>query len=73
MAKIEVLSEIAGVVREICAQPGDALRAEDPVILVECMKMEIPVCSPRAGKLVAVLVAPGEPVSEGQAVASIET
>ena len=72
MARFQVLAEVAGVVREILARPGDALQADDAVVLVECMKMEIPIASPAAGTVLEVLVAPGERVGEGQAVALLE-
>jgi biotin carboxyl carrier protein len=41
-------------------------------MIIESMKMEIPVASPRAGTVVEIRVAEGEPVKEGQVVAIIE-
>jgi len=51
---------------------GDALAAEDTIMILESMKMEIPVETEQAGKLVELLVAEGDPVDEGQPVAVIE-
>ena len=72
MARIEVISEIAGRVWRIDAAVGTALAEEDPVITLECMKMEIPVVAPSSGTLAEVLVAEGEAVAEGQVVAALE-
>ncbi len=72
MARIEVISEIAGRVWRIDAVVGTALAEEDPVITLECMKMEIPVVAPSSGTLAEVLVAEGEAVAEGQVVAALE-
>ena len=73
MARIDVISEIAGRVWRIDAEIGAALAEEDPVITLECMKMEIPVMAPTDGTLTEVLVAEGEPVAEGQVVAKLES
>jgi acetyl-CoA carboxylase biotin carboxyl carrier protein len=72
MAKIDVISEIAGRVWRIDAAVGSALTEEDPVITLECMKMEIPVVAPSNGTLVEVLVAEGEAVAEGQVIATLD-
>jgi len=71
MATFEIRSEVAGKVVRIEAQVGAPLAAEDTVILVECMKMEIPVPAPAAGVLVAIHVAEGEQVEEDQHVATL--
>ena len=73
MAKIEVTSEVTGNVWEIQAKVGDVLAEEDAIMILESMKMEIPVEAPVAGKLVALLVAEEDSVDEDQVVAVIET
>lgn len=70
--RIEVVSDVAGKVWKIEAAVGDALAAEDTIMILESMKMEIPVETEQAGKLVELLVAEGDPVDEGQPVAVIE-
>ena len=73
MAKIEVTSEVTGNVWKIQAKVGDVLAEEDVIMILESMKMEIPVEAPVAGKLVELLVAEEDSVDEGQIVAVIET
>ena len=73
MAKIEVTSEVTGNVWKIQAKVGDVLAEEDVIMILESMKMEIPVEAPVAGKLVELLVAEEDSVDEEQVVAVIET
>ena len=72
MAKIEVTSEVTGNVWKIQAQVGDVLAEEDVIMILESMKMEIPVEAPVGGKLVELLVAEEDSVDEDQVVAVIE-
>ena len=67
MAETKVKSEIAGSVWKIEVVVGDAVAAEDPLIILESMKMEIPLLAPRAGVVRRILVAEGEPIAEGDA------
>lgn len=71
--KTNANSEVAGRVLEITAGIGDQLEAGDQILLLESMKMEIPLFAPVSGRLAAVLVSEGEAVSEEQALAQIET
>lgn len=71
MAELRVKSEIAGSVWKILKQPGEAVEEEEPVILLESMKMEIPVLAPRGGKVAEIRVAEGEMVAEGDVVVVI--
>jgi len=73
MARLEVKSDIAGKVWKIECETGAALGAEDTILILESMKMEIPVDAPEAGKLVELLVGEGDPVEEDQVVAILET
>ena len=72
MAIIEVKTEITGNVWKIVASVGDALAEDDPILILESMKMEIPVAAPEDGKLVEILVVEGDVAKEGQIVARIE-
>ena len=73
MATEKVRAEITGNVWKIVARAGDALEEEQPILIMESMKMEIPVLAPVKGKLKELLVQEGQEVSEGQDLAVIET
>ena len=68
----KLLSEVSGTVWKCVAQPGQVLAAGDEVFIVESMKMEIPVCCERGGTLRELRVAEGEPVAEGQWLATLD-
>jgi len=72
MAEIEIKSEIAGKVWLIEAEVGQSVEEEDAVIILESMKMEIPVVAPVSGKITQILVEKDEAVAEGQTVARME-
>ena len=72
MARIEVKSEITGTVWKLIKQPGDQVEAGDTLIVIESMKMEIPVITEDGGTVTEILVKPKDPVAEGQVVAIIE-
>ena len=67
-----IRSEITGTVWKIVVQEGDALEADDTIMILESMKMEIPVVAPEAGRVVKLLVDEGASVREGQEVAVFE-
>jgi acetyl-CoA carboxylase biotin carboxyl carrier protein len=65
MADLRVKSEIAGSVWKIEVAVGDLVAEEDTLIILESMKMEIPLLAPRAGRVVEILVTEGETIAEG--------
>jgi len=72
MAREEIQSEVTGTVWKIETKVGDAISEGDTLMILESMKMEIPVISTESGKLVEITVKEEEPVAEGQTVAVIE-
>ncbi len=72
MAIIDIKTEITGNVWKIVAEPGQSLDEDEPVLILESMKMEIPVAAPEAGRVVEILVEEGVTVSEGTVVARLE-
>lgn len=68
----KIRSEITGTVWKILVRPGDTLQADDTIMVLESMKMEIPVIAPEAGRVIELLVAEGGPVREGQDIAVFE-
>ena len=69
---VEVEAQIAGNVWKIETQVGARVQVEDVLLVLESMKMEIPIETPVAGHVVEILVAVEEPVEEGQIVAVVE-
>ena len=69
MSTISIKSEIAGTVWKLEARPGDTVETDDILIILESMKMEIPVLAPRKGSVAEFRVSEGEPVTEGQVLA----
>lgn len=72
MAKVVVKSEIAGKVWKIESKVGDRIDEEGQIMILESMKMEIPVLAPRSGLLTDIHVAEGDTVAEGQPVATLD-
>ncbi|MBT3609967.1 MAG: acetyl-CoA carboxylase biotin carboxyl carrier protein subunit [Gammaproteobacteria bacterium] len=72
MAKHNVESEVTGNVWKVLLEAGATVEAGDVIIILESMKMEIPVEATVAGTLVEVLVAPEAQVEEDQVLAVIE-
>lgn len=72
VAIIDVKSEITGKVWKIEAAVGQSVAEEEPIIILESMKMEIPVLAPGGGTVKEILVAEGDSVTEGQKVAVLE-
>ena len=66
--RIKVETEVAGKVWKIETVVGQAVAADDTLIVIESMKMEIPVPAPRAGTVAEITVAEGDSVAEGQVV-----
>jgi biotin carboxyl carrier protein len=68
----DIKAHITGVVFQVVAQPGDTVSEGDPVIVLESMKMEIPVEAPRAGAVKEIRVQEGQTVQEGDVIAVLE-
>jgi biotin carboxyl carrier protein len=68
---IELRTELMGTVWEISVEAGQKLSAGDTVLILECMKVEIPICAPMACTVVDVVVAEGSQVAEGEVVATL--
>jgi biotin carboxyl carrier protein len=65
----KIRSEVTGSVWKIEVAVGQSVREGDTLIIVESMKMEIPIGAPAAGVVSEILVAEGEPVADDQVVA----
>jgi acetyl-CoA carboxylase biotin carboxyl carrier protein len=72
MAATKVVTDVAGNVWKIVAKIGDKLEEDDTIMIMESMKMEIPVTAPKDGTLEEILVEEGEAIPEGETVATID-
>ncbi len=73
MASESVKSDITGKVWKIVTTEGASVGEEEALIIIESMKMEIPVLAPAAGTVARILVKEGDDVAEGQEVAVLDT
>ena len=71
MAINRIESQVTGTVWKLERQVGASLAEGDTILIIESMKMEIPVDAPAAGTLRELLVAEGEAVTEGQVLAVV--
>ena len=69
MAQHRIESLVTGTVWKLERQAGDTLAEGDTILIIESMKMEIPIDAPANGVLRELLVAEGESVQEGQVLA----
>lgn len=68
---IQVKAGAAGKVFKIEASVGQSVNAGDPVVIIEAMKMEIPVVAPEAGTVASIDVAVGDAVEAGAVLATL--
>jgi len=73
MARIDIKAEITGKVWQIAAPVGSSVAEDDPIVILEAMKMEIPVAAISAGKVVEIRFGEGDTVNEGDVVAVLES
>jgi biotin carboxyl carrier protein len=67
-----VEAEMVAAVLEVVVAPGDAVAPGDTLVLLESMKMEIPVLTEHGGRVTAVRVAVGDVVQTGDVLAVID-
>jgi acetyl-CoA carboxylase biotin carboxyl carrier protein len=67
-----VAAHITGTVVRIEKKPGDSVQAGDPVVILESMKMEMPVEAPTGGTVREIRCREGQAVSEGDVLAVLE-
>jgi acetyl-CoA carboxylase biotin carboxyl carrier protein len=69
MAKVR--TEVAGNVWKVEVVVGQMVAAGDVLVIIESMKMELPVEAPASGIVAAIGVAVGDPVAEGAFIAEV--
>ena len=68
----DVRAEIVASVLEVVVQEGEQINEGDTVVVLESMKMEIPVLAEVAGTVTAVHVAAGDQIQAGHLIAVID-
>ncbi len=68
---VRIEAGAAGKVFKIEASVGAAVKAGDPVVIIEAMKMEIPVVAPKDGTVASIDCAVGDPCAAGQLLATL--
>ena len=69
---MEIKAPMPGKIASISVSIGSQVKEEDEVMIMDAMKMEIPVYAPGAGSVKEIKVKAGESVNEGQLLAVIE-
>ena len=72
MATLDIKTEITGNVWKIVKAVGDGVEEDEAIMILESMKMEIPVTAPEDGTVTEILAEEGATVTEGTVVARIE-
>ena len=68
----DVEAHITGTVWKIVVEVGDAVEAGDPIVILESMKMEMPVEAEESGVVREILCTEGQAVSEGDILVVLE-
>ncbi len=66
-----VRAEMAGKVLELCVAEGDSVSEDQDLVIIESMKMQIPVGSPEEGTVRKVFVAPDQFLNEGDPIVEL--
>lgn len=72
MSKIDVTSEMTGSIWKVLVEVGQRVEEGETLIIIEAMKMEIPVTVLDSGRVVEILVKEGDMVKDGDIVARLE-
>ncbi len=67
----DITAPMPGSVFKVVCQEGDVVEEGDELIILEAMKMEVPVKAPKAGTVASISVAPGDVISSGQVLLAI--
>ena len=68
----QVISVMPGIVKHVLVEPGSIVKSGDPVVIMEAMKMEMTLGSPRDGVVAEVLVAVGAQVTDGVSLVTLQ-
>ncbi|MEG1847252.1 MAG: biotin/lipoyl-containing protein [Lachnospiraceae bacterium] len=68
---IKIEAGAAGKVFKIVSKAGQAVKAGDTVVIIEAMKMEIPIVAPQDGTVASIDVVVGDPIEAGAVLATM--
>lgn len=68
---VEITASVPGKICKVEATVGQAVKAGDPVVILEAMKMEIPVVAPQDGTIASIDVSAGAAVESGDVLATM--
>ena len=68
----DIFAHITGTVWKIQVKEGDSVEEEQTVVILESMKMEMPVEAPQAGRVAKIEVTEGQAVDEGDVLITLE-
>ena len=68
----EVKAQFPGTVWKVEVSPGDEIERDDDLVILECMKMEIPLVADAGGRVIEIRCAEGDVVEEGQILVVID-
>jgi biotin carboxyl carrier protein len=69
---VQIKAELAGNLWKIVVREGQQVQADETLMVLESMKMEIPVNAPSAGRVTKIHVREGQTVQEGQLLIELE-
>ena len=69
---MEIRAEMVAQVHSVIAEPGTKVAVGDTLVILESMKMEIPVLTEISGVVAEIAVAPGDVIHEGDLIAVID-
>ena len=70
--RVQIKAELAGNLWKVVVREGQQVQADETLMIMESMKMEIPVTTPTAGRVTKIHAREGEMVQEGQVLIEVE-
>lgn len=69
---LEITASVPGKICKVAASAGQALKSGDTVVILEAMKMEIPIVAPQDGTIAGINVSVGDSVESGDVLATMD-
>ncbi len=72
IGRVQIKAELAGNLWKVVVREGQQVQADETLMILESMKMEIPVTAPAGGRVTKIHAREGDNVQEGQLLADVE-